>query len=214
MALLRYTLVGDGPGDARLTHVIDWVLRTDPKRRVRKVKAQVAELRWLREPPAGLKERIEAGFQQFPCDLLFVHRDAERESVEKRQEEIAEATAEAGLPPYVPVVPVRMTEAWLLIDETAIRKAADNPNGTTPVDLPPLKKLEALPDPKRVLEDGLFTASELSGRHRKRFKRRLSAAMMRVAALIDDYSPLRELVAFRTFEDEMNRALDQLLSTR
>jgi hypothetical protein len=34
------------------------------------------------------------------------------------------------------VVPVRMTKAWLTVDEAAIRKAARNPLGTAPLELP------------------------------------------------------------------------------
>ena len=48
---------------------------------------------------------------------------------------------------HVLVIPVRMTEAWLLIDELALRRAAGNPNGRNPLDLPALKDLEALPEP-------------------------------------------------------------------
>jgi hypothetical protein len=40
--------------------------------------------------------------------------------------------------PVVCVVPVRMMEAWLLIDEMAIRRVAGNPNGRIPIELPVL----------------------------------------------------------------------------
>jgi hypothetical protein len=40
---------------------------------------------------------------------------------------------------HIPVVPVRMTEAWLLADEFAIRSAPGNPNGTQSLDLPDLR---------------------------------------------------------------------------
>ena len=50
-----------------------------------------------------------------------------------RKNEIERAVAEAfqaGQPPaWASVIPVRMREAWLLFDETAIRKAAGNPSG-------------------------------------------------------------------------------------
>ena len=93
-----------------------------------------------------------------------------------------------------------MTEAWLLIDASAIRRAADNPNGKVSLDLPLTAKLEQVPDPKKVLDRALVVASEKSGRRLKRFERDLSFRRQRVAALIDDFSPLRELDAFRAFE--------------
>ncbi len=41
-----------------------------------------------------------------------------------------------GIPVTVPIVPVTMTEAWLLFDERAIRRAADNPAGENSLQLP------------------------------------------------------------------------------
>jgi len=86
-----------------------------------------------------------------------------------------------------------MTEAWLLIDEPAIRRAADDPNGTTRLDFPPLRKLESTPDPKTVLKGCLLDASELRGRRRDQLERGLSRRVQRLAALIPDFSPLRRL---------------------
>lgn len=212
MRILRYTLVADGPSDACLTYIIDWVLRNSwSELPVSEFKSEVADFRWMREPPQGLQERIEAGYRQFPCDILFIHRDAEREDPGNRVEEISQAVANISLPPYVPVVPVRMTEAWLLIDERAVRRAADNPNGSTKIDLPPLKKLGHLTDPKENLRDCLMGASELKGRRRAQFQRRVVRSMRRVAALIDDFSPLRELAAFRTFETDTKRVVERHL---
>ena len=54
----------------------------------------------------------------YPCDLLFVHRDAERESIEQREKEIRESLEKSAMertPPVVRVIPVRMQEAWLLV---------------------------------------------------------------------------------------------------
>jgi hypothetical protein len=44
-----------------------------------------------------------------------------------------------------------MTEAWLLIDETALRTAAGAPGGRQIVNLPPSRELESLADPKTLL---------------------------------------------------------------
>ena len=133
--------------------------------------------------------------------MLFVHRDAEHNTRDRRVFEIERAAEEARASVrYLPLVPVRMTEAWLLIDASAIRRAADNPNGKVSLDLPLTAKLEQVPDPKKVLDRALVVASEKSGRRLKRFERDLSFRRQRVAALIDDFSPLRELDAFRAFE--------------
>jgi hypothetical protein len=98
-----------------------------------------------------------------------------------------------------------MTEAWLLIDETAIRTAARNPNGKIKLGIPAIKKLENLPDPKDVLHELLRQASEAQGRDLKKF--RVHAMVHRLAELIEDYSSLRQLSAFQQFESDLSNLL-------
>ena len=88
-------------------------------------------------------------------------------------------------------------------DEAAIRFASGNPNGKVPLEIPPLSRLEDKPDPKRLLHDLLITASEFTGRRRRSFDARRCA--LRVAALLDDFSPLRQLSAFRALESDVQR---------
>jgi hypothetical protein len=122
--------------------------------------------------------------------------------------EIQEAIANITLSePHVCVVPVRMQEAWMLIDEAAIRSAAGNPNGSVTLRLPRLQEIEGLADPKNLLHELLRNASELTGRRLKKFS--ASANAHRVAELVDDWQPLRKLSAFVEFE----RELDQVLAT-
>ena len=132
-------------------------------------------------------------------NLLFVHRDAERVDREVRRREIPWNDR------VVAVIPVRMTEAWLLVDETALRKAAGNPSGRVSLALPPPGRLESLPDPKTLLRELLAEASEATGRRRRRFDQ--AAARQRLADLIEDFSPLRDSPAFGAFEAELERAL-------
>jgi hypothetical protein len=208
--LFRYTLLGDGSSDRCLVPVINWALR-----QIQNVPlgftAQIADLRENQPRVSGLSRRIEEAWRQFPCEVLFVHRDAEGMELSRRLEEIEEATRAATDLRYVPLVPVRMTEAWLLIDETAIRKAADNPNGTENLKLPPIQKLESLPDPKHWLHEALVLASEKKGRMLQQFKRDLPSRIHRVAALIDDFSPLRRLPAFHQFESLTRDRVQSLL---
>lgn len=205
----RYTLIADGPSDRCLLPIVDWVLSGTPA--ASGVARQVADFRHLMEPPTGLVARIRLSFEQYPCDLLFVHRDAEAERRETRVEEIRAASEAAAVSEYVPVVPVRMTEAWLLIDEHAIRLSADNPNGTNPLPLPTIGNLEAIPDPKRVLHECLLAACELGRRRREQFRKRISERVQRVASVISDFRPLEQLSAFRAFRSETNLAVARIL---
>jgi hypothetical protein len=107
------------------------------------------------------------------------------------------------MPQHVCVIPVRMQEAWLLFDEAAIRKAAGNPNGKDTLSIPPLRKLEDVPDPKALLHDLLKTASGLKGGRLKRFDPHKSAS--RITAYVDDFAPLRALPAFASLEDTIKQ---------
>lgn len=201
---IRYTLITDGPSDRALLPILTWVLRE--KGDVRLVQSEWADLRGLPEPPQGLRERILSAIDLFPCDLLFVHRDAEREDPETRYREILnaiqEATKRSFQVPTVCVVPVRMTEAWLLLDEPAIRLAAGNPNGKNPLDMPDLSIIEQDPDPKSLLFQILRDASGLTGRRLKKFN--TAECRIRITELISDFSPLRQLNAFQRLENDIS----------
>jgi hypothetical protein len=155
-----------------------------------------------------LSEKIQRTLALYPCDLLFVHRDAEGESRETRVMEIREHLREAGSQQTaVCVVPVRMQEAWLLFDEAALRTAADNPRGRMPLEIPSLKKLEEVPDPKSVLWNLLATASGLRQGRLRRFEP--APRIHRLADLIEDFSPLRRLSAFWALEEDLKRLLTE-----
>lgn len=201
---IRYTLITDGSSDRALLPILTWVLRE--KGDVRLVQSEWADLRRLPQPPKSLNDRILCAIDLFPCDLLFIHRDAEREDPETRYKEIRDAIIEATKlgfqAPTICVVPVRMTEAWLLFDEPAIRLAAGNPNGKNPLNVPDLSVIEQIPNPKDVLFEILREASGLTGRHLKRFN--MAESRIRVTELVSDFSPLRNLSAFQRLEKDIS----------
>lgn len=190
------TLVTDGSSDVVLVPVLRWLCA---RRAGNPVELRWADLRGLRRPPTTLSERLSAAVELFPCDLLLVHRDAEGQPPDRRYDEV-DAANETGVP-HVCVVPVRMQEAWLLHDEAALRRAAGRPSGREPIGLPPRRAWEALSDPKQILYQALIVASGARGRRAKQF--RPNVAAHRIAELIDDWSPLRELSAFQRLESDL-----------
>jgi hypothetical protein len=208
---ISYTLVTDGSSDLSLLQdIIHWVIRHAAECGLQ-LEAQYADFRSLHKPPETLSDRLREAVRIFPCDILFVHRDAERQTRESRVVEIAEALHDAGIDEInVPVVPVRMTEAWLLISEPAIRRAAGNPNGRSPLDMPKLNGLEGLTDPKDMLHSLLVAASEKHGRRLKAFRRDINWHVHRVADYIDDYSQLECLPAFQIFEELTRKAVQRV----
>lgn len=211
MKELRYTLLTEGSSDRALLPLLTWLLREHGV--ILPIQPEWADLRRLPKPPKELSERIKWSIELYPCDLLFVHRDAETAPLVSRIEEIHKAlelladTIHWNRDLTVCVIPIRMQEAWLLLDETAIRAAAGNPNGCQPLELPSVKDLEQLPNPKVILFDLLRQASELHGRRLRSF--RVSERVQRVAEFINDFTPLRTLSAFVALEEEVEQVVRQ-----
>ncbi|MCH8526611.1 MAG: DUF4276 family protein [Kiritimatiellae bacterium] len=197
----KYTLLMDGTSDRVLHPILQWMLDqcfTDTA-----WTGQTADFQFAPKKPVRLPDRVAAALDLYPCEVLFIHRDAEREPPEKRVKEIRNAMLEAKQEHivFVPVIPVRMTEAWLLISESAIRRAAGNPNGKVPLHLPTISRLESLPDPKEELKTLLEKSSELTGRRLKKFN--FSPHRAIIPDYVDDWSPLLELPSARTLFEKI-----------
>lgn len=203
MSDLRCTVLSDGPSDIALLPILTWLLSQYVGSR--SLDLSWADFRRLNRPPRALTDRVLMSINLFPCDLLFVHRDAEGATRQARVDEIVRAREQAlrhgPVPPVICVVPVRMTEAWLLSDEKAVRQAAGNPNGRQPLALPRVHELEAMPDPKATLRQLWREASDLRGQRLKR----LRVAPDLLAGFIDDFSVLRGLPAFQALEADIER---------
>lgn len=196
MTTLRLALLADGAGDRALLPILAWAIRSAaPDARFFEPEFEVRR--------GELDSELERVSSTLRPDILFVHRDAEREPLDVRRNEIP--MTRSGL---VRVVPVRMTEAWLLIDEMAIRKAAGNPNGRITLDVPNISRLEGLPDPKGTLRKLLLDATEYPQRRKQRFMRDIQRCVHLVAEYTGSFTPLRKLAAFRAFEEDLARALE------
>lgn len=204
------TLLADGSSDVALLPILKWAIRQHTSGIA--VQCEWADLRRLPSPPRVLSERIVKAVDLYPCHILFVHRDAEGQDPRCRYDEIRTAVKAAEAQgfnlPYVCVVPVRMQEAWLLMDPVAIRKAADNPNGRAPLGLPPPHRIEAQPDPKTLLHEALRAASELRGRRLKGFSPERRSLL--VPGYMSDFRSLRVLPAFGRMEQEIRTVITAL----
>lgn len=183
---LAWSLIADGGTDRALEPIIRWAIgRLDPT-----VEVLDPEFRKRHGSIPEFLDRYETGAM-----LTFVHRDAESMSLHERLNEF-DGLSVGGL---VPVVPMRMTEAWLFIDAEAIASAAGAPSSD--LTLPKLGTLESIPDPKAELERLLKEAAgPLKGRRLKKFASTIVDRRVDVASRIRDFSPLEQLDAFRQFQ--------------
>lgn len=203
MKSFRYTLVTDGSFDRCLLYHIDWLLADLG---LAGIDGTWADLRGMGRATTTLFERVVMAAESFPADLIIVHRDAESQSASARRAEIRLA-ARSLATPCVCLVPVRMTEAWLLGDEAAIREAAGDPRGRQPVPLPGRHRWEA-GNSKLELHRALQAASGLQGRRLARFD--AASAAHRVAERTESFAHLRGLASFDDFESELRATLSLL----
>jgi hypothetical protein len=191
---LRFILLAEGTSDQALEPIIKWLLR---EKLSLSITYDLQFFRRREELSAEIAEAAKVG------DVIFVHRDADAQGRDIRFNEIKNAVG--AFKTWVALIPVRMTEAWLLFDESAIRQAASNPKGRVDLKLPPKKTWETIADPKAVLIEALKLATEYSGRKLHAFN--TSQARHRVAQQITNYSPLRQLEGFQEFEAHLDQVL-------
>jgi hypothetical protein len=148
-------------------------------------------------------------------DLIVVHRDADSQGVQARVDEIGAAVAAVTeAVPHVPVVPVRMTEAWLLTSESELRHVAGNPNGRNPLDLPGIASLERIADPKALLKEILGKASGASGRRLDKFQQRFSQHRRQLLERLDRAGPVNQLPSWQHFVTGIKSGLKAACDTR
>jgi hypothetical protein len=208
MKAIKGVFVCDGSSDKMIIPILVWLMR---EHGCFPIELSRPNLGLLPNAPKDLAGRIKLAFAINTGDIVFVHRDAEAMNMATRHDEVEAALETISLPvPSVKVIPVRMSEAWLLIDEPAIRKVAQRPYGKTPINMPKVTQLESLANPKELLISLLLAASDLNGRRLHQFKTESRARIHQLAELITDFSPLRKLIAFQRLEQDLEMALERL----
>ncbi len=207
---IRFTLIADGSSDAILLTIVKWLL--DDLYPNISNEGLYADFRNQTNPPKSIQDKVERAKKIYPYNLLLIHRDAETNdlnSIQQRKTEVA-----SNLPieenTTVVIVPVKMMETWLLIDEQAIKKAAGNRNYQADMNLPSLKDLERYPNPKMLLHELLKNASGLRGRNLDKFNPHRAVHL--VAENIEDFSTLRQLSAFQILEADIKNAVDTMMN--
>ena len=186
---LTWAVIVDGRTDRVLVPIIQWAIhRLDPE-------VEILEPEFRRRS-GGVAEFLNTYTSS--AMLIFVHRDAENLTLEGRMKEF-ESVSRSDV---VAVVPVRMSEAWILFDGSAIAKAAGSPSVQVPV--PKLSEIEGIAEPKDLLERLLVEAAgSPTGRRGKVFRRSLVERRVSVAGHIGDFSPLESLRAFQQFQSAL-----------
>lgn len=165
--------------------------------------------------PRTVEEKLKAVLQLAPsANLCFIHRDADSIDPEPRYDEIKSGVeASKFAKDWVAVVPVQETEAWLLVDEVAIRSVARKPRGNVNLNLPSPSTVEAKPSPKELLEQALINASEYSGRRLKIFKGQFSDHRLQLLQQLDTKGPITQVKSWQRMRDDLAKAIQKLAAT-
>ena len=197
MTILTCALIADGSSDRALIPLIKLLLREH-------FQSPFEEPQLIQGDRPDLVSRIKDALDKFAIDILFVHRDAENENYRCRESEIQQAVPPGRTDSVICVIPIKMTETWLLTDAIAIRCAVGNPNSEVALPLPKADKLEAC-QAQDVLFGVLTIASELGAQRRRKFKP--EQYRHRVAELTSDLKLLRQIPSFKRFEDALLHCL-------
>lgn len=168
---IHFVLIGEGVSDDGLVpHLENLCIDLGAD----EVTGIAIDFRRLDQPVGhSVDAKLSAAVQLEPeANLFFIHRDADDPDPGPRYTEISHAVGVVGLSAqWVGLVPVQETEAWLLLDESAIRMVARRPRGTNDLNLPTPRLVESVARPKERLQGALVAASELSGRKLAKFRR-------------------------------------------
>ena len=78
MKTRRFTLVAEGTSDRVLIPILRWMLLRHHFGF--EWMGQSADLHELPKPPRTLPQKIATASELFPADVIFIHRDSDRES--------------------------------------------------------------------------------------------------------------------------------------
>lgn len=186
------------------------------------IDAGATEVTWaeldFRRLPGSLGHTVEAKINaalvyEPNANLIFVHRDADARCGSDRHREIASAAAACGCARLlVGVVPVQETEAWLLLDEGAIRQVVGRPRGAAPLGLPSPRAVERLARPKERLKAILETASEASGRRLDRVRRDFPVHRRALLQDLPITGPIEQVPSWQRLRDDLRDAIVRILA--
>lgn len=209
---VSFILLGEGSSDLRLTEHIEQILIMEG---FDEVSGDAPDLSMFVQP-VGLtvKSKLEAVIKHYPgVDLIFIHRDADNAGIAAREQEIIDACSDLHLTAViVPVVPVKMLEAWLLADQDKIKMVGGGRGYRGNIEgVPSIAALENVRDAKSVLLSALCEVSGASGGRLRDFKKRFPEMRARLTYDLDPDGPVNGLDSYRRFRQAVAQVAQQLL---
>lgn len=126
--------------------------------------------------PSQAERLLQAGHRAAGYHALIIHADADHPTSERAMREriqpglrLIQQTRERVCEYLIPLIPVQMTEAWLLADPEALRTVIGTQVATQKLGLPErIHQVESDPDPKETLRQVVQNALADQPRRRRR----------------------------------------------
>lgn len=220
MRFLSLALYAEGPTDHVFLQRVLWRLTYETAYRLSDTKFEIADnfVRGLKPGPGGAREnRLQRAFGDAVAagavNLLFLHADGDAELATVIAERITPCVEHArsawlsfGLQ-CVPVLPVRMTEAWAIVDTVALAVELGTKKSAAElgVDIPS-SQLEKHADPKVTLRNAQRVARPTRRPRSRQGIESIPAGLGERCSL----ATLKTLPAFRRLEADLDGALRRL----
>ena len=205
--MISYLFLSEGTSDQSIIPLINKIILNNYNVTINTI---IPNFNSVRPRPSGLTLKIKAVQKLYESiDFLVIHRDADSVGRDHRMNEIKSAIASVSPSfDFVAMIPVRMTEAWLLVDQAAIIHAMERPTYNKKIIFPPIKKIEKLAYPKNLLLQIVQEIADLP----KRRKNELNFPRIRknIGEHISNYTILKILPAFALFEADLLSVLDKV----
>ncbi len=169
------------------------------------------------EPSSRAERILRAAQQASGYHALIVHADADHPAADQAMKEriqpgfervLTERDKDKVCRHLVPIIPIRMTEAWMLADIEALQEVIG-----TDIDAEGLgiskksRNIEADTDPKQTIKDAIRNAEALRSSRRRRIK--IGSLYEPLAGRIR-LERLQLLSAYRQFADDLAETLAEL----
>lgn len=113
----------------------------------------------------------------------------------------------------VAIVPVQEMEAWLLLDESAIKRVAGRPTNPVNLHLPSALTIESVANPKEILQEAIIIASGTSGRRLERLRADFGHHRRLLLQWLPTYGPLTRVPSWLRMRADLMQALENLAAT-
>lgn len=207
---LTATLIRDGKSDTgMLTPIISWLFNDLYDDIILEMQSEDFKNVAYEIKVGDILEKIKYVGKEINPDIIFVHRDSEKQGYDARLAEIEDKIKNSNFyDKIVRVIPIRMTEAWLLTDARAICIASgikDKKKFKQVQDkLPKIGKIEEVSHPKMAIQDIIRELKK-----DKSSRNRGLPPMALIADNTENFAALRNLSAFKKFEEEVKTFIDK-----